>query len=94
MALKKFLKNGSSILCEPCVRLPIHSSAITGLVGTQGPVSSVLIEKHSSEQATSGAPPIRLPHGQRASQARSTGARTSRALAVQTIHTTPVKVVH
>ena len=94
MVLKKFLKNGCSILCEPCVRLPIHSSAITGLVGTQGPVSSVLIEKHSSEQAASGAPPIRHPHGQRAPQARSTGARTSRGPAVQTIHTTPVKVVH
>ena len=94
MALKKFLKNGCSILCEPCERLPIHSSAITGLVGTQGPVSSVLIEKHSSEQAASGAPPIRYPHGQRAPQARSTGVRTSRGPAVQTIHTTPVKVVH
>ena len=93
MVLKKFLKNGCSILYERCVRLPIHS-AITGLVGTQGPVSSVLIEKHSSEQAASGAPPMRHPHGQRAPQARSTGARTSRGPAVQTIHTTPVKVVH
>lgn len=74
--------------------LLIHSPAITGLVGTQGPVSSVLIEKHSSEQAASGAPPIRHPHGQRAPQARSTGARTSRGSAVQRIHTTPVKVVH
>ena len=74
--------------------LLIHSPAITGLVGTQGPVSSVLIEKHSSEQAASGAPPIRHPHGQRAPQARSTDARTSRGPAVQTIHTTPVKVVH
>ena len=93
MALKKPLKNCCSSLYEPCVRLPIHSS-ISGLVGTQGPVSSVLIEKHSSEQAASGAPPIRHPHGQRALQARSTGARTSRGPAVQTVHTTPVKVVH
>ncbi|XP_020619482.1 centrosomal protein POC5-like isoform X2 [Orbicella faveolata] len=65
-----------------------------GLVGTQGPVSSVLIQKHSSEQATSGAPPSRHPHGQRAPPTRTANTRTSRGPTVQTIHTTPVKVVH
>lgn len=65
-----------------------------GLVGTQGPVSSVLIEKHSSDQAISGAPPSRHPSGQRAPPTRTTTTRTSRGPTVQTIHTTPVKVVH
>lgn len=65
-----------------------------GLVGTQGPVSSVLIQKHTSEQATSGAPPSRHPYGQRAPPTRTTNTRTSRGPTVQTIHTTPVKVVH
>ncbi|XP_073240879.1 centrosomal protein POC5-like isoform X1 [Porites lutea] len=86
---------GKTVTVKAVCRSDIQGQKATaGLVGTQGPVSSVLIEKHSSEQAASGAPPIRLPHGQRASQARSTGARTSRGPAVQTIHTTPVKVVH
>ncbi|KAJ7393681.1 hypothetical protein OS493_003338 [Desmophyllum pertusum] len=49
-----------------------------GLVGTQGPVSSVLIQKHSSEQATSGAPPSRHPYGQRAPPTRTVNTRTSR----------------
>ena len=65
-----------------------------GLVGTQGPVSSVLIQKHSSEQATSGAPPSRHLYGPRAPPTRTTSTRTSRGPTVQTIHTTPVKVVH
>ena len=67
---------------------------LLGLVGTQGPVSSVLIQKHSSEQATSGAPPSRHPYGQRAPPTRTINTRTSRGPTVQTIHTTPVKVVH
>lgn len=60
-----------------------------GLVGTQGPVSSVLVQKHSSEYGTSGAPPSRqrAPH-------KAASTRTSRGPGVQTIHTTPVKVVH
>ncbi|KAL9985881.1 hypothetical protein ACROYT_G008332 [Oculina patagonica] len=65
-----------------------------GLVGTQGPVSSVLIQKHSSDQATSGAPPSRHPYGQRAPPTRTMNTRTTRGPTVQTIHTTPVKVVH
>lgn len=66
-----------------------------GLVGSQGPVSSVLIQKHSSEQGISGAPPVRHPHGQRAPPTRTTSStRTSRGPSVQTMHTTPVKVVH
>ena len=67
---------------------------ISGLVGTQGPVSSVLIQKHSSEDGTSGAPPSRHPYGQRAPPTRATTTRPSRGPSVQTIHTTPVKVVH
>ena len=62
---------------------------ISGLVGTQGPVSSVLVQKHSSEYGTSGAPPTR----QRAPIKAAT-TRISRGPSVQTIHTTPVKVVH
>ena len=63
---------------------------ISGLVGTQGPVSSVLVQKHSSEYGTSGAPPSR----QRAPPSKAATTRTSRGPSVQTIHTTPVKVVH
>lgn len=61
-----------------------------GLVGTQGPVSSVLVQKHSTEYGTSGAPPSR----QRAPPSKAATTRTSRGPSVQTIHTTPVKVVH
>jgi len=86
---------GKSVTVKAVCRSDIQGQkGGAGLVGTQGPVSSVLIQKHSSDQATSGAPPSRHPYGQRAPPTRATGTRTSRGPTVQTIHTTPVKVVH
>lgn len=86
-----FSNSGSDAECS---FVAWHVLLLLGLVGTQGPVSSVLIQKHSSEQAISGAPPSRHPYGQRAPPTRTTNTKTSRGPTVQTIHTTPVKVVH
>ncbi|XP_074612955.1 centrosomal protein POC5-like isoform X2 [Acropora palmata] len=86
---------GKTLTVKAVCRPDIHAQkGGAGLVGSQGPVSSVLVQKHSSEQSISGVPPVRHPHGQRAPATRSISTKTSRGTAVQTIHTTPVKVVH
>lgn len=86
---------GKTLTVKAVCRPDIHAQkGGAGLVGSQGPVSSVLVQKHSSEQSISGVPPVRHSHGQRAPATRSISTKTSRGTAVQTIHTTPVKVVH
>ncbi|XP_029212147.2 centrosomal protein POC5-like isoform X2 [Acropora millepora] len=86
---------GKTLTVKAVCRPDIHAQkGGAGLVGSQGAVSSVLVQKHSSEQSISGVPPVRHSHGQRAPATRSISTKTSRGTAVQTIHTTPVKVVH